>query len=171
MNTAPTARRSSGTTRGKLLARLHCIKHERTWSDEEYRDILHGLSGQRSAADLDFAALSRVVAVLGARSARVAASVTAPPGDWDLIARATPEKRPLLRKIAATCTALGATRAYAEGVASRQSGGIERRLEMCSYDELYRIAIALANTQRSRLRKAAATAAAATQPAAAEVIA
>jgi len=31
---------------------------------------------------------------------------------------------------------------------------------MCSYDELYRVAIALANTQRSRLRKAAATAAA-----------
>jgi hypothetical protein len=169
MKPAAPARRSSGTTRGQLLARIHCIKHERAWSDDEYRDILHGLTGHRSAADLDFAALSRVVAILGARSAKVSASIAAQPGEWDLISQATPEKRPLLRKIAATCTALGAGRAYAEGIAGRQSGGIERRLEMCSYDELYRIAIALANTQRSRLRKAARAAAQATQTAAEEV--
>lgn len=169
MKPATPARRSSGTTRGQLLARIHCIKHERAWSDDEYRDILHGLTGQRSAADLDFAALSRVVGVIGARSAKVGASVAAQPGEWDLIAQATPEKRPLLRKIAATCTALGAGRAYAEGIATKQSGGIERRLEMCSYDELYRIAIALANTQRSRQRKASNAAAQATQTAAEEV--
>lgn len=155
----PTSR--PGPTRGQLLARLHCIKHERTWSDDEYRDILQGVSGQRSAADLDFAGLARAVAVLGGKPVRVAVAAVATGGASadgrfrTLIDRASADKKPLLRKIAAVCGALGADAAYAEGIAKRQSGGVARRLEMMSYDELYKVAQALANTQRARQKKPA----------------
>lgn len=162
MSTSPAPDRkpgpTRGPTRGTLLARLHCIKHERTWSDDEYRDILQGVSGKRSAADLDFAGLARAVAVLGGKPVRVAAASVA--GDADpsryrtLIANATADKKPLLRKIAAVCGALGVDAGYAEGIARRQSGGVARRLEMMSYDELYKVAQALANTQRSRQKPA-----------------
>ena len=152
MSPAEKTPRAAGTTRGQLLARLHCIKHERQWDTDEYRDILHGVTGQRSAADLDFAGLCRAIAVLGGKPVRVTPAGTPATSsqEWAFIARAAVEKKPLLRKIAATCTALDVGRGYAEGSARRQSGGVERRLEMCSTDELYRIAGALANTQRSR---------------------
>lgn len=154
-----TARRKPAPTRQTLLARLHCIKHERVWSDDEYRDILHGLSGKRSAADLDLAGLTRVVAVLGHSSVRVpAVPPAAEEPEWAFLRRAAKEKQPLLRKIAATCTALGTGRAYAEGILRRQSGGLDRHLQMASYDELYKIAQALVNTQRHRASKQAAVA-------------
>lgn len=149
------------STRNQLLARLHCIKHERTWSDDEYRDILQAVSGQRSAADLDFAGLARAVAVLGGKSVRVAPAAAPEPAvitDFrfrGIIDRASDDKKPLLRKIAAVCGALRANAGYAEGIAKRQSGGVDRRLEMCSYEELYKIAQALVNTQRSRQHQAA----------------
>ncbi|MBO3710248.1 MAG: DUF1018 domain-containing protein [Candidatus Accumulibacter sp.] len=60
-----------GATRNKLLARLHCLAHERAWSDDEYRDILQGLTGKRSAADLDEAGLARAIAVISQRSVSV----------------------------------------------------------------------------------------------------
>jgi hypothetical protein len=69
--------------------------------------------------------------------------------EWAFIDDAIEEKRPLLRKICATCRALGADKAYAEGAAKRQHG-IERRLEMMSAAELKNVAAALANTQAHR---------------------
>lgn len=151
--TTPT-RSKPGATRNQLLARLHCLAHERAWSDDEYRDILHGLTGKRSAADLDEAGLARAIAVISQRSVSVGQAEPATDAEWRFIATAAAEKRPLLRKIAATCTALGVRRAYAEGIARRQSGGVDRRLEMCSYDELRKIAGALSRTQQYRQRQA-----------------
>lgn len=153
----PTSPRKPAPTRQTLLARLHCLKHERTWSDDEYRDILQGVTGQRSAADLDLAGLARAVAVLGGKSVRVAATpepAVDDPRFRAIIDRASDDKKPLLRKIAAVCGALGANAGYAEGIAKRQSGGVDRRLEMMSYQELYRVAQALVNTQRHRRRQA-----------------
>jgi phage gp16-like protein len=146
---------SKGTTRKALLARIHCIKKERAWSDDEYRDILQAVSGKRSAADLDFTGLARAVAQLGGKPVRTGASEDAG-SEWAFVHKSAEEKRPLLRKIVATCRALGHGRTYAEGVARRQSGGVSRRLEMMSYDELYKVAQALATTQRSRQAKAPA---------------
>lgn len=148
--------RRAGTTRAQLLARIHCIKKERCWSEDEYRDMLQGVSGQRSAADLDFAGLARAVAVLGGKPVRVTAEARQDAGEWGCIARATDEKKPLLRKIAATCSALAAGRSYAERIAKRQCGGIDRKLEMMSYDELYKVVQALATTLAARQKKAAA---------------
>lgn len=157
MNSAtaiPTARRGD-TLRKPLLARLHCIKRDRCWSDDEYRDILQNLSGKRSAADLELPELARVVATLGGQTARAGGAGFADGRFPLIIASATADKKPLLRKIAAVCGALGVDAGYAEGIAKRQSRGVDRRLEMMSYDELYKVAAALVNTQRARSRKSA----------------
>ncbi len=133
-------------TRNQLLARLHCLKKEFGWSDDEYRDILYARTGKRSAADLDGPALARAVAALGTQKPR-GGFKRAP--EWAFIDTAAEDKRPLLRKICAVCRALGAGRAYAEGVARRQHG-VERRLEMMDLRELYALAGALARTQAHR---------------------
>lgn len=69
--------------------------------------------------------------------------------DWAFIDSAAEDRRPLLRKICATCRALGVGKAYAEGVAQRQHGHA-RKLEMMSADELYAVAGALARTLKSK---------------------
>ena len=136
-------------TRNQLLARLHCIKKEQGWSDDEYRNILQARTGQRSAADLDGPALARAVAALVAQK---------PPGgfkrdpEWAFIDAAQADKRPLLRKVCAVCRDMGVGRTYAEGVARRQHG-VERRLEMMDLGELYALVGALSRTQNSRANK------------------
>lgn len=149
---SPTTIERTKSPRHALLARLHCLKKERGWSDDMYRDILQSMTGKRSAAELDFSQLYKVVGVLDGRrlgSARKTAREATGAGDeWAFIDRAVDAKRPLLRKIFATCRAMDKGRTYAEGVARRQSGGVARRLEMMSLDELYKVAQALATTQR-----------------------
>lgn len=140
-----------GTTRRQLLARIHCLKKEAGWGDDEYRDILQAKTGKRSCTELDFAALLRAASLMAEAVRR---SAPGKPTEWGFIWRAAEEKRPLLRKIFATCRALGVGRTYAEGVAKRQAGGVQRRLEMMSAGELYKVAQALANTQRHRAEKA-----------------
>lgn len=153
---------ASGDNRRRLLAHLHCLRRDAGWSEDEYRDILHARTGQRSASDLDFVSLYQLVGDLAPLVKRRRVDPTdqertskpARAGDWAFIDRASQDKRPLLRKIFATCRALGAGRSYAEGVARRQSGGVARRLEMMSYDELHKVAAALATTQRAKASKA-----------------
>lgn len=156
MSATTPPRRSSGTTREKLLARIHCIRKERGWSEDEYRDILQEKTGKRRAAELDFAGLARAVAVLGGKPVRVEHEAPKAPGEWDCIDRAAEEKKPLLKKIYMVCKSLGAGKHYAEGVARRQSEGVARKLEMMSRNELYRCAQALVNTQRGKQSKASA---------------
>ncbi|WP_300335585.1 phage protein GemA/Gp16 family protein [Accumulibacter sp.] len=152
---APSAAESHA--RRSLLARIHCLRRDAGWSEDEYRDILQGRTGKRSAADLDFAALGKVIDQL---APLVASQVKArAANDWAFIDKASAEKRPLLRKVFAVCRALGAGRRYAEGIAKRQSGGVARRLEMMSYEELHKLVAALVNTQRSKAAAAAKTAA------------
>ncbi len=76
--TATIPPRRAGTTRAQLLARLHCIKKELAWSDDEYRDILQQVSGKRSASELDFAGLAKAVAHLGGQHARRSRPSAAP---------------------------------------------------------------------------------------------
>lgn len=147
--------------RNRLLARLHCLKKELAWSDDEYRDILQGMTGARSAAGLTLKALQMVVEDFAAIARGKARQAPAPTresnpvqDEWGFVWRAAQEKRPLLRKIFAVCRALGVGRTYAEGVAKKQAGGVARKLEMMSYDELYKVAQALANTQRAGKAKA-----------------
>ena len=71
------------------------------------------------------------------------------PNEWAFIDAAAEDRRPLLRKICATCRGMGVGKAYAEGIARRQHG-VERRLEMMDMGELYAVAGALARTQAHR---------------------
>ena len=145
--------------RNRLLARIHCLKKELAWSDDEYRDILQGMTGARSAAGLTLTALQMVAEDFAAMVRGKGRPVSRPEPnpvqqEWGFIWRAAQEKRPLLRKVFAVCRAMGVGRTYAEGGAKKQSGGVNRKLEMMSYDELYKVAQALANTQRARQAKA-----------------
>lgn len=174
--TAAGGRTSAGVTRQSLLARLHCLKKEAGWDDETYRDILQAKTGKRSSTELDFRSLSRAVAMIAEEVKRLSRGVTkaASPAlkanEWAFIDSAAEEKRALLRKICAICRAMGKSEAWAEGVARRHSGGVDRRLEMMAYDELYKVAQAIANTQRHAQKKgaSAADAAAETTPASTE---
>lgn len=130
-------------TRNQLLARLHCIKREMGWSDDEYRDILDARTGRRSAADLDGPALARLVAALGGHQA--------PAGrrEWDWIETAAEDRRPLLRKLAVLSGPKGAgirrggQVRYVEGIA-RQMAGCAKPLRFCDSRELWKIVAALA---------------------------
>lgn len=121
--------------RHKLLARLHCIKKEQGWDDAEYRAILQARTGQRSAADLDDAALARVIAALGEQKPRAGK----PDNEWAWVNQAPQAKRPVLWKIRRICINLGIPAGqqvrYSEGVAARIAG-CERRLQMMDAGEL-----------------------------------
>ncbi len=53
-------RRSTGLNK-KKLALIHIVKRELNLSDQEYRDILHQVTGVRSAKDLDEQAFNRLL--------------------------------------------------------------------------------------------------------------
>lgn len=133
--------------RNKLLARLHCLKKELGLDDDTYRDILQARTGARSAADLDDAALARVVAALGEQKPR-AGKVD---NEWAWVNKAAADKRPVLWKIRRICINLGIKRgqqiAYAEGVAARIAG-CERHLQMMAAGELWQLIGPLERTAR-----------------------
>jgi hypothetical protein len=140
--------------RNQLLARLHCIKKEHGWDDDEYRDILEARSGKRSAADLDDAALARVIAALGVQKSAPAAQQE---NEWAWVNTAVADKRPYLWKIRRVCLNLRIPRgqqiAYAEGVAARIFGS-ERHLKMMSETELWKLIGPLERTARYKEAKA-----------------
>lgn len=150
---ARTPRSGTNSERGRLIARIHCLAAERKLGDDEYRDILAGITARdggtekRSCADCTQEELERIASLLAAASGQPASQ------EWEWIRSAAEEKRPLLRKIAAVCTAIGRGKAYADGVASRQTGA-KRILQLCSYTELTNVAAALVRTQRYGWSKA-----------------
>lgn len=175
MSAPTTSTRPRGVTRQSLLARIHCLKKEAGWDDETYRDILQAKTGKRSSSELDFRGLSRAVVMIAeevkrlSRGVAKAADPARPANEWAFIDSATEEKRELLRFICATCRGMDKSKAWAEGVARRHSGGVARKLEMMSYNELYKVAGSVANSQRHARQKALRAAAeAATTPAAAQ---
>lgn len=176
MSAPTTSTRPRGVTRQSLLARIHCLKKDAGWDDETYRDILQAKTGKRSSTELDFRGLSRAVAMIAEEVKRLSRGVPKadsperPANEWAFIDSATEEKRPVLRKICAICRDMGNSKAWAEGVARRHSGGVARKLEMMSYGELYKVAQAASNSQRHARQKALRAAAeVATTPAAAQV--
>lgn len=146
--------------RTKLLARLHCIKKEQGWSDDEYRDILESRTGRRSAADLPDASLARLVGSFGAPVARGGAP--RPKHEWSWVDDAPAPKRPLLRKLIVLAKEAGIERgkqvSYIEGVARQMAGlgacagAVAKPLPMCDEGELWRIVQALSVFVRRRAR-------------------
>lgn len=111
--------------------------------DDTRHDIIRnvGKVASGSTKDMGASAARRVLEYLR----RLAGA----PNEWAFIDTAAEEKRPLLRKICATCLSLGVGKAYAEGVARRQHG-VDRRLEMMDTRELHAVAGALMRTQGHR---------------------
>lgn len=132
--------------RAKLLARLHCIKREQGWSDDEYRDILQAKLGVRSAVDLSDKDIAWLVATLGGQ--RTAERSVNP---WAWVNEAPEDKRGVLWKIRRITINLGIAPAqqiaYAEGVAARVFG-CDRRLQMMSAGELWKLIGPLERTAR-----------------------
>jgi phage gp16-like protein len=144
------------STRNQLLARLHCIKRDQGWDDDEYRDILESRTGKRSAADLPERTLARLVASLTAPVARGGAQRH----EWSWVDSAPRGKRPLLRKLIMLAKGAGIARggqvAYIEGIARQMSGTsasagpVAKPLPMCDEGELWRIVQALAVQAKRR---------------------
>lgn len=138
--------------RNQLLARLHCIKREHGWSDDEYRDILQACSGARSGADLNDVELARAVAALGAQKSALA---TRRDNEWQWVNTANEDKRDFLWKIRRICINLGVRRgqqiAYAEGVATHIAGH-ERHLRMMTSSELWQLIGPLERTARYKAK-------------------
>lgn len=85
------------TKANPALAKIHIAKKELGLDDDTYRDMLYGLTGKRSAADLTPAECVRVLKHMNASGAKVTPFIGKPP------ARKTGQRRkiadPQLRKI------------------------------------------------------------------------
>lgn len=133
--------------RNRELAQIHIAKAQLGLDDDTYRDMLWTIGRVRSAGDLDHAGRRRVLEHLTSRGWKN----DKPNNEWAFIDTAAQDKRPLLRKICAVCRDMKVGKAYAEGVAKRQHG-IERHLEMMSYDELWLVAGVLNRTRNFKGR-------------------
>lgn len=99
---------------------------------------------RRSAVDLSVPDLARLVAALGIQRAP---SRTRPVNEWAFIDTAAEPLRPLLRKVCALCRAMKVPKAYAEAIATTQSHGTPRKLEMMDHGELWVLVGALERTK------------------------
>lgn len=140
---------------------IHAECRARGLDDDARRQLVRTVGGMMSGStkDLDERAAKRVLDHLRATGmastpARARHSTT---GEWAWITTAPEANRPLLRKIAALCGALGIAKGrqqrYAEGVAKRQHG-IERPLSMMNHDELWKVAGALQRTLNYKAKAA-----------------
>lgn len=115
------------TARNKLLARLHCIRRDQGWSEDEYRDILEARTGRRSAGDLDERTIARLVASLDPKAAQksAAAGRRHPPHEWTWVDTAPEHKRSKLRKLIMLAKGAGIAKgrqvAWIEGIALRMA--------------------------------------------------
>lgn len=154
------------STRKQLLARLHCIKRDMGWSDDEYRDILRLRAGVRSAADLPSGPLARLVAGLALAVPREWAP------EWEWVNRAAPGRVPLLRKLIVLAgpkgldIERGRQVKYLEGIARQMAGlnggsggsggsggGVAKPLAACDEAELRKIVQAVAVAVRRAARE------------------
>lgn len=133
------------------LAKIHMAKKELGLADGDYRAILHAQGGVESAARLDHAGRTRVLAYMRRMGFQPKARAAGKPH------RPTPsaDNLPMVRRIRAQLISLGRKPdEYADGIARQMFGQHVQFFEWCNGDELYKISAALGFEQR---RKGAAT--------------
>ncbi len=131
----------------KHLARIHCLRRDLNLSDEEYRDLLAAITGQRSAKDLTRAERARVIR----RMEELA-------GSADKL-RSKPYKRrpkntkakPMLRKIEALLADQSLPWAYADGIA-KQMFKVDT-VAWCNDEQLRAVVAALHRRQQREREK------------------
>lgn len=135
-------------SRRSLLAKVHIAAKALGLEDDAYRDMLEGLTGQRSAGKLSDKQLALVLAAMrkkgwSGEDPRPARKKPAP--------RATPGTAPLLSKIGALLADSGRPWAYAEGLAARMYK--VERLEWAKPEQLRGIVAALVKDAKRRAQK------------------
>jgi len=136
-------------SRRSLLAKVHIAAKALGLEDDAYRDMLEGLTGQRSAGKLTDKQLVLVVATLRQKGwvdedPRPARKKPTP--------RSTPGTAPLLEKIGALLADAGRPWAYAVGLAARMY--TVERLEWAKPEQLRGVIAALVKDAQRRARKA-----------------
>lgn len=135
-------------SRNKDLAIIHTAKCKLEMSDDNYRVLLEGLTGKRSAADLTAAERAKVLAKfeeLGAETAPRSASK--PEGQqWTSKARVKPAAGTarLLWKVEQLLAELGKDLSYAERVLKQMfPDNAPSALEWATADQLHKLVAAL----------------------------
>lgn len=122
------------------LARIHILAGELGLSREAYEDLLFALTRQRSAGNLDYSGRAQVIAHMDALAKTYRDA-------W--LARCSPERQPMLRKIMAIAGKRG--KRYVEGI-SKQMFRVER-IEFCDSAQLHKIIAAMVRDQQRRATK------------------
>jgi phage gp16-like protein len=123
------------------LAAIHIAAKQLGMDREVYEAMLFTVARVRSAGDLDWTGRQRVLARLRALGFKPGKPSKPRPSEWAWVDQASPDRKPLLRKIIMQLKSAGRGKAYAEGIA-RQMFHVER-LEFCSPDQLHAIVAAL----------------------------
>lgn len=141
-------------SRRSLLAKVHIAAKDLGLEDDAYRDMLEGLTGQRSAAKLTDRQLAFVVGSLRRKGwAGEAPSSSTKQHGTKPKPRATSSCGPLLKKIEALLADAGLPWVYAERLAKRMYQ--VERLEWATLEHLRGIVSAL-NSQARRVQRRAA---------------
>ncbi len=127
---------SQASFRSKDLARIHLGKKQVGLDDEAYRELLKGVTGKTSAADLDFRQRFQVIQALEKLGAKPPAKAF--PGKP---ARPAAGKDALVAKIEAQLAEAKRPWAYAHGMAKRMFQ--VDQVQWCDADQLRRIVAAL----------------------------
>ena len=135
----------AGSVRNREIAIIKIAVKQLGLDDACYRDMLWALCRCRSAADLDWQGRKVVIDHLKAAGAIISKN------EWSFIDKATPSRRPLLRKICAVCRAMKVGKAYAEGAGRRILSlppEVSVKLELLDENKLWLIAGALERTRK-----------------------
>lgn len=142
-------------SRRTLLAKVHIAAKDLGLDDDTYRDMLEGLTGQRSAGKLSDKQLVLVIADL--RKNKGWDGEDTRPARKKPKPRATPGTAPLLDKIGAQLADSGRPWAYAEGMAKHMYK--VERLEWAKPEQLRGIVAALTKDAQRRAKREASQAA------------
>lgn len=127
---------SAETLRRGDLARIHLAKKEIGLDDDAYRELLKGVTGKTSAADLNSAQRFQVLLAMGKLGAKV--SPKAFPGRPF---QPAPDKAALIKKIEAQLAEAKRPWSYAHAMALRMFK--VNQVQECDADQLRRVVAAL----------------------------
>lgn len=134
--------------RKRELGHIHQGRATLGWSEDDYRFHLVNITGKASAADLDAAGRTKVLAHMAALGYRPKTAAVAHHPK-----RPTPaqDKLPLVRRIRAQLISLDRKPdTYADGIAQQMFGKHIQFFEWCDHDQLHSISTALTYEQRRK---------------------
>jgi phage gp16-like protein len=142
--------------RRKDLSIIHLAKKDRQLDDDEYRDLLLGLTGKTSSSQLDWQGRRKVIEHFKKLGFKVKGSATDRPAP-----SVAADRKAQIAKIEALLADAGRPWAYADGLVKKLFASTSRveRLEFCNSEHLAKVIAALVidATRRAERAKAAAS--------------